>query len=126
MLFFYAKNDSRDCVRLVSEFRDHYSEFIEHGAQVAGVAIEKLGSHSKFVSKYKIPFLLLCDKDMYLSKLYGVFGPRDLNGATVLGIARTTLIINPKGEIVKIFNNVNPKGHAKRVLEYLKKTFSSD
>ncbi len=37
-----------------------------------------------------------------------------------MGIVRSTFLINPKGKIVKIWDNVKVKDHAKEVLYTLK------
>jgi peroxiredoxin Q/BCP len=126
VLFFYPKNTAPDCVKALCNFRDRFSEFKSLGVRLVGVSVETLDSHNKCISKYNIPFLLLCDKDMKLSKLYGVFQPRKVAGSRVLAVARTTFIIDEKGIIIKIFDNIKSPDHVQEVLEFLRTKFFQD
>ncbi|HOE62837.1 MAG TPA: peroxiredoxin [Candidatus Sumerlaeota bacterium] len=120
VLFFYAKNTAPDGIKLVCEFRDHHQEFIAIGARVVGVGVESLDSINKFIAKYRIPFLLLCDTDMKITRKYGVFRPRDVEGVKVWGIERTTFIIDEQSRIIKIINQPEVPGHCESVLQIIK------
>jgi peroxiredoxin Q/BCP len=41
-------------------------------------------------------------------------------GKKVMGVSRTTFIIDPQGRIEHIFRKVKPEGHAAEVLAHLK------
>ena len=120
VLFFYTKNDAPDCVSLLCDFRDHFSELKRLGVRLLGISIETLDSQNKAISKHGIPFLLLCDKNMKISRLYGVYQSRVVAGAKVWGVERTTCILDQSGLIVKIFRNVKSPGHVEDVLEFLR------
>lgn len=120
LLFFYTKNDAPDCARLLCDFRDHFSEFKSLGFRILGISIETLDSHNKAITKHGIPFLLLCDKNMKISRLYGVYKPRFVEGIKVWGVERSTYIIDEKGVIIKIFRNVKSPGHIEDVLEFIR------
>ena len=120
VLFFYSKNVAPEGIRMVCDFRDHFPEFLKAGAQIIGVSVETLDSHNKFISKYHIPFLLLCDTDMKVIRRYGVFKPRMLDGMKVWGIERTTFVIDGSGRIRKIYSSPDPTDHALDVLQFIK------
>ncbi|MBN1903224.1 peroxiredoxin [Candidatus Sumerlaeota bacterium] len=122
-LFFYPKNTAQECVKALCDFRDHFAEFKNLGVRLVGASVETLDSHNKFISKYNIPFLLLCDKDMKISKLYGVFQPRKVAGSKVWAVVRTTFVIDEKGVIVKIYDNVRNPDHVEEVLTFLRERY---
>jgi peroxiredoxin Q/BCP len=78
-----------------------------------------LKSHDKFRDKYKIKFDLLSDEDLTVLKKYKVWTKKKFMGREFMGILRTTFLIDPKGKIIKIWENVKVKDHAKDVLDTL-------
>lgn len=120
VLFFYSKNTVPDGIKLACEFRDYYQEFLNIGAQVVGVGVESFDSQNKLISKYHIPYLLLCDTDMKITRRYGVFRPRDVDGVKVWGIERTTFILDDDSRIEKIFYQPEVPGHCEQVLQFIK------
>ena len=120
VLFFYPKDDTPGCTAEACGFRDNYDLFKIFGAEVWGVSSDSQGSHIKFIEKNKLPFPLLCDTNNELREAFGV--PK------ALGIipGRVTYVIDTKGMIRHIFNNLlNSPAHineALRVLEEIKST----
>ncbi|KAN0016196.1 hypothetical protein ACTFIV_010045 [Dictyostelium citrinum] len=92
VLYFYPKDETSICTKEACEFRDKYQKFIEAGADVIGVSRDDAESHSKFTSKYSLPFTLLTDKGGELAKLYGAEG-------NFLSPGRVTFIIDKNGKI---------------------------
>ena len=84
-----------------------------------GVSKDNLKSHDKFRDKYKIKFDLLADEEIKVLKKYKVWAKKKFMGREFMGIIRTTFLIDKKGKIIKIWNNVKVKDHAKEVLETL-------
>ena len=74
----------------------------------------------KFKKKYKLKFELLSDEKKVVLKKYGVWGRKTFMGKKYMGIIRTTILINAKGKVHKIWNNVRVKDHAKEVLDTIK------
>ena len=84
-----------------------------------GISKDNLKSHDKFRDKYKIKFNLLADEEIKVLKKYKVWAKKKFMGREFMGIIRTTYLIDKKGKIIKIWNNVKVKDHAKEVLETL-------
>ena len=84
------------------------------------ISINDLKSHNKFKEKYKIKFDLLADDEIKIVKSYKVWAKKKFMGREFMGVIRSTFLIDPKGKIVKIWDNVKVKDHAKEVLETLK------
>ena len=87
---------------------------------VFGISKDDLKSHRKFKEKYKIKFDLLSDVELNILKKYKVWDKKKFMGREFMGIVRTTYLIDPNGKIIKIWNNVKVKDHAKEALETLK------
>ena len=73
-----------------------------------------------FKKKYELPFTLLCDVDHKMAEAYGVWKEKNLYGKTVMGIERTTFVIDAAGKVKKLFPKVKVEGHAEDVLAALK------
>lgn len=119
ILYFYPKDDTPGCTREACGFRDHYATFKKKGAVILGVSTDPVKSHSKFVEKYQLPFILLADADQALVKAYGVWGPKTLMGRKYDGTHRITFLIGPDGRIQQIWPKVKPDEHASEVLAAL-------
>lgn len=119
VLYFYPKDDTPGCTTQACSYRDQSDEFVKRNVKVIGISKDDLKSHQKFTSKYDLNFTLLSDPDTTVIQKYGVWKEKTLYGKTYMGVARTTFIINEKGIIVKIFENVDPKNDVQKVLDFL-------
>ncbi len=119
VLYFYPKDDTPGCTREACGFRDTLSEFAERNAIVLGVSPDTVESHRKFAAKFSLPFPLLADPDRAVAQHYGAYGQKMMYGKPVMGIKRSTFIIDPNGRIEQVFANVKADGHEMEVLRYL-------
>jgi peroxiredoxin Q/BCP len=83
---------------------------------VLGISADTPAKQKKFKEKYDLPYPLLADVDKQVCKAFGVLKEKNMYGKKVMGIARTTFVIDGNGNIVKTFENVKPEGHAEEVL----------
>jgi thioredoxin-dependent peroxiredoxin len=122
VLYFYPKDDTPGCTKEACGFRDLGSSLKKSGAVVLGVSKDSIDSHNKFAGKYKLPFTLLSDPKTEVMKKYGAFGKKLMYGRTVEGTIRSTVVIGPKGDVVKHWATVKKaEMHPDEVLEFLKK-----
>lgn len=119
ILYFYPKDDTPGCTKEACAFRDHFADIKKTGAVVLGVSPDPVKSHDKFVSKFKLPFMLLADVDKKIVEAYGVWGEKTFMGRKYLGTHRVTFLIGPDGRIKKIWPAVKPDEHAAEVLAAL-------
>jgi len=84
---------------------------------ILGASGDSVDSHRKFKEKYDLPYTLLADESHEIAQAYGVWQKKSMFGRKYMGIARTTFIIAPDGRIAKVFDSVNPLGHAGDVAE---------
>jgi peroxiredoxin Q/BCP len=122
VLYFYPKDDTPGCTKEACSFRDNYSVYQENGVVILGVSPDTSKSHTKFKNKFSLPFPLLADADHKVAEVYGVWGPKKFMGREFEGIHRTTFLISPKGDILKVFENVKTDGHSDQVLGALKES----
>ena len=86
---------------------------------ILGVSADDEQSHCRFKENLGLPYTLLVDTDHRIADAYGVWQEKTLFGRKYWGIVRTTFIIDPDGRIAKVFEKVQPIGHAKKVLKAL-------
>ena len=122
VLYFYPKDDTPGCTIETNEFNKLLPKFKKLQCEVYGISKDSLKSHDKFRDKYKIKFDLLADEELKVLKKYKVWKKKKFMGREFMGVVRTTYLLDKKGQILKIWNNVKAKDHAKEVLETLKQT----
>jgi len=120
VIYFYPRDNTPGCTSEAKDFSKLYKEFKRLNCEIFGISKDSVESHKKFISKFKIPFQLLSDEKIIALKKYGAWGEKSMYGKKFMGIKRTTVLINQKGKIIKIWNNVKVKDHAKEVLSCLK------
>jgi peroxiredoxin Q/BCP len=84
---------------------------------ILGASPDTPAEQKSFRDKFKLPFTLLCDTEKKLAKAYGVWKEKNMYGKIVMGIERTTFIIDADGKVARIFAKVKADGHADKVLE---------
>lgn len=120
LLYFYPKDDTPGCTIEACTIRDQFKDFKRIGAVVLGVSKDSVKSHLKFKDAYALPFTLLSDEDLKLNKAYGVWGKKKMMGREYMGTRRTSFLIDPKGKIAKVYENVKPRVHAAEVIADLR------
>ena len=120
VLYFYPKDDTLGCTIETNDFNKLLSKFKKLECEVYCISKDSLKSHDKFRDKYKIKFDLLADEELKVLKKYKVWGKKKFMGREFMGLIRTTFLIDKQGKILKIWENVKVKDHAKEVLETLK------
>ena len=113
VLYFYPKDDTPGCTTQACDFRDAVKRIIASKSVVFGLSLDSVASHKLFAEKYNLPFSLLADEKGEVSKLYDSL-------RKLLGYAkRNTFIVDPEGNIAKIYLSVDPKTHSEMVLSDL-------
>ena len=113
VLYFYPKDDTPGCTTQACDFRDAVKRIIVSKSVVFGLSLDSVTSHKLFAEKYNLPFSLLADETGEVSELYDSL-------RKLLGYAkRNTFIVDPEGNIAKIYLSVDPKTHSEMVLSDL-------
>jgi peroxiredoxin Q/BCP len=120
VLYFYPRDDTPGCTTEGCGFRDHHAAFRKAGAIVLGVSRDPLTSHEKFKAKFDFPFDLLSDGDERLCKLFDVIKEKNMYGRKVLGVERSTFLIDGTGVLRREWRKVKVDGHVEEVLAAVK------
>ncbi len=121
VLYFYPKDDTPGCTLESRDFSKLNNMILKNKTFVYGISADSIQSHLKFKKKYKIKFQLLSDINKKVIKKYGVWGKKMFMGKNYMGIIRTTFLIDSNRKVLKIWNNVRVKDHAKDVYSEIKK-----
>jgi len=113
VLYFYPKDGTPGCTTQACDFRDAVKRIITSKAVLFGLSVDSVRSHKLFAEKYNLPFSLLADETGEVSELY------DSLSSFFKVANRNTFIIDPEGNIAKIYLSVNPKTHSEMVLNDL-------
>lgn len=116
VLYFYPKDDTSGCTAQACSIRDNYDALLKQGFKILGVSPDSAKSHTKFISKFELPFDLLVDEDHAIAEAYGVWAEKSMYGRKYMGIARTTFVIDEKGVISEVISKVDTQNHAQQLL----------
>jgi peroxiredoxin Q/BCP len=120
VLFFYPKDDTPGCTTEGQGFRDHFKAFQKAGAEIVGVSRDSIASHEKFKAKHEFPFELISDADEELCGIFGVMREKNMYGRMVMGVERSTFLVDDKGVLRQEWRKVKVPGHVEEVLEAVK------
>ncbi|MBF6024335.1 peroxiredoxin [Lysobacter niastensis] len=120
ILYFYPKDSTPGCTTEGLDFNALLPKFKKLGATVLGVSRDSIKSHQNFCAKQGFTFDLVSDADEALCQAFGVIKEKNMYGRKVLGIERSTFLINPEGVIAQSWRPVKVTGHAQAVLDALK------
>ena len=117
VLYFYPRDDTPGCTQEACAFRDDLQQITALGAQVVGVSVDDSSSHAEFARKYHLPFPLLADQTTGTAARYGA-----LMDLVFIKVARRyTFLIDPQGNVGKIYLSVETSRHSKEIIEDLQK-----
>lgn len=120
LLYFYPKDMTPGCTKEACAVRDTFPSFEKLNAVVWGVSADSVESHKKFAESYNLCFPLLADTEKKAIEAYGVWQEKNMMGRKYMGIVRSSFLIDPEGNIAKVYEKVKPEIHAEEVLSDLK------
>ena len=116
ILYFYSKDNTAGCTKQACGFGELYPQFLEKNAVVLGVSKDSEASHRKFAEKYSLPFTLLADPELAVIQAYDVWKEKNMYGKKVMGVVRTTYLINEEGIIEKAYTKVKAADNPAQML----------
>lgn len=117
VIYFYPKDSTPGCTLEGQNFRDLYTEFGKADTEILGVSRDSLKRHDNFRAKQSFPFDLLSDEDESLCRQFDVIHEKNMYGRKLMGIVRSTFLIDGDGVLRFEWRKVRVKGHAEAVLE---------
>ena len=120
VLYFYPKDSTPGCTTEGLDFNALLPELEQLNAAVLGASRDSVKSHDNFCAKQGFRFPLVSDTDEALCRAFDVIKEKNMYGRKVMGIERSTFLIDPQGRIAAAWRKVRVPGHAQAVLEALK------
>ena len=120
VIYFYPKDSTPGCTREGQDFRDNIRKFRARNTVILGVSRDSLKSHENFKEKQSFNFDLLSDADEMLCTQFDVIKEKNMYGKKVMGIERSTFLIDEKGVLRNEWRKVKADGHVEEVLEAVK------
>jgi thioredoxin-dependent peroxiredoxin len=120
VLYFYPKDSTPGCTTEGQDFRDAKAKFSRQNTVILGVSRDSIKSHENFKAKQKFNFDLLSDADEALCKDFDVIKMKNMYGKQVMGIERSTFLIDSKGVLKQEWRKVKVKDHVAEVLDAVK------
>ena len=120
VIYFYPKDNTPGCTKETEHFRDNFKKFSRLNTVIIGVSRDSIKSHEKFKSKLDFSFDLLSDSEEELCHQFDVIKEKNMYGKKVMGIERSTFLIDEKGVLRKEWRKVKVDGHVEEVLQAIK------
>ena len=119
VLYFYSKDNTAGCNKQACAYAENYPAFVEKGVTVIGVSKDTSAAHRKFADKFELPFILLADPEKEVLQKYDVWVKKNMYGKQVMGVIRSSYLIDEEGRIVKVHAKVKPEENAGQILKDL-------
>lgn len=119
VVYFYPRDNTPGCTLEAQDFNKALKKFEKRNTVVLGVSKDSIASHCKFRDKHKLKFPLLSDPEAKVIEKYGAWGEKNMYGKKMMGIIRTTVVIDAEGKVKRVFPKVKVKGHVDQVLAAL-------
>jgi peroxiredoxin Q/BCP len=116
VVYFYPRDNTPGCTLEGSDFRDLAPAFRKARTTILGISTDTIESHRRFRDKMKFPFELGSDEDRAVARLFGVWKQKNMYGKKMMGIERSTFLIDAGGILRQEWRKVRVAGHAAQVL----------
>ena len=123
ILYFYPAASTPGCTTQACDFRDNMGTLQAAGYVVLGVSKDKLPALQKFAQNENLSFPLLSDEDLSVHHSYGAYGEKSMYGKTVMGVIRSTFVIDEDGIVLHALYNVKATGHVEMLRKKLNLEF---
>ena len=120
VVYFYPKDSTPGCTTEGQDFRDRINTFRRRRTVILGISRDSIKSHENFKARQQFPFDLLSDAEEKVCRLFDVIREKNMYGRKVMGIERSTFLIDDKGVLRREWRKVNVKGHVEEVLQAIK------
>jgi peroxiredoxin Q/BCP len=126
VVYFYTRDDTPGCTREARAFRDLKEQLRRGGAKVVGISPDTVENHAKFRDKHRLNFPLLADPDHKAAEKFGAWREKNMYGKKIMGIQRSTFLIDRRGKIAKVWKSVKVDGHDQQVVKALGELKAAD
>jgi thioredoxin-dependent peroxiredoxin len=115
VLYAYPAADTPGCTTQACDFRDDLASFAAAGYRVLGLSPDAPDALARFREKQGLTFPLLSDTSKQVLTAYGAYGEKQLYGKTVVGVIRSTFVLDEAGTVLQAQYAVKAKGHVAKL-----------
>jgi peroxiredoxin Q/BCP len=115
IVYVYPAASTPGCTKQACDFRDNLRDLNSAGLAVVGISPDKPAKLAKFRDAQGLTFPLLSDPDRAVLTAYGAYGEKQLYGKTVIGVIRSTFVVDAEGRIEQAMYNVKATGHVAKL-----------
>ena len=119
VLYFYPAAMTPGCTTQACDFQDNLAQLDGAGVAVVGISPDPVAKLAKFRDKHHLGFPLLSDPERIVLEAYGAYGAKKHYGKTVVGVIRSTFVIDAHGVVEQALYNVKATGHVAKLLRDL-------
>ncbi|MFI9603625.1 thioredoxin-dependent thiol peroxidase [Streptomyces sp. NPDC004069] len=119
IVYFYPAALTPGCTKQACDFTDNLDLLAGAGYDVIGISPDKPEKLAKFRDKESLEVTLLADPDKKVLESYGAFGEKKLYGKTVVGVIRSTIVVDEEGRVERALYNVKATGHVAKIIKDL-------
>ncbi|MBD7995529.1 thioredoxin-dependent thiol peroxidase [Arthrobacter sp. Sa2CUA1] len=119
IVYFYPKAATPGCTTEACDFRDNLASLQGAGYEVLGISPDPLQALADFTEDLSLTFPLLSDEDNSVARAYGAWGPKVINGQELVGVLRSTVVIDAEGRVALAQYQVDAAGHVAALREEL-------
>ena len=119
VVYFYPRDNTPGCTIEAKEFTELLPKFKKLKTEIYGISKDSKESHENFCIKQSLKINLISDVDHKIQEKYGAWQLKKFMGREFMGTVRTTFLVDKKGKVINVWENVKAKGHANKVLEYI-------
>lgn len=119
LLYFYPKDMTPGCTAQAIAIKEAWEDFVKFDCQVIGISKDTPKKHTDFIAKYNLPFTLLSDTNLEISKYYGTYVEKSMFGRKYMGIERSSFLLDADRRVLHQWLKVKPASHAEHVLSFL-------
>jgi thioredoxin-dependent peroxiredoxin len=115
IVYFYPAAMTPGCTTQACDFRDSLSTLQGKGYSVVGVSPDAVDKLASFVERDGLTFPLVSDPDKQVLQAWGAYGEKNLYGKTVTGVIRSTVVVDPAGNVELAQYNIKATGHVAKL-----------
>ncbi len=115
VLYVYSRASTPGCTKQACDFRDSIASLRGAGYQVLGISPDSQEAQKAFADAERVPFPLLCDPSRQVLEAYGAYGEKKLYGKTVVGVIRSTFVLDEHGVVERAMYGVKATGHVAKL-----------
>ncbi len=116
VIYFYPRDHTPGCTLEGSDFRDLAPAFRRARTTILGISTDTLESHHRFRDKMRFPFALGSDENHVIASRFAVWRQKNMYGRKLMGVERSTFLIDAEGILRQEWRKVRVAGHAEQVL----------